>query len=48
MNRNGLYLIIAALVVAVGVVGYLYYQDRQQTTGVDISVGDSGISIEAK
>jgi predicted negative regulator of RcsB-dependent stress response len=48
MNRNGLYLIIGALVVAVGVVGYLYYQERQQTAGVDISVGKSGISIETK
>ncbi len=48
MNCNGLYLIIGALVVAVGVVGYLYYQERQQTAGVDISVGKSGISIQTK
>jgi predicted negative regulator of RcsB-dependent stress response len=48
MNRNGLYLIIGALVVVMGVVGYLYYQERQQTAGVDISVGESGISIETK
>ena len=49
MNRsNGLYLIIGALIVAVGVVGYLYYQDRQQTTGIDITVGKSGISVETK
>ncbi len=48
MNRNGLYLVIGALVVVVGVVGYLDYQDRQQTAGVDISVGKSGISIEKK
>lgn len=48
MNRNSLYLIIGALVIAMGVVGYLYYQERQQTAGVDINVGESGISIEAK
>jgi hypothetical protein len=48
MNRNGLYLIIGALVVAVSVVGYLYYQDRQQTAGIDISVGKGGISVETK
>ena len=47
MNCNGLYLIIGALVVIVGVVGYLYYQERQ-TTGVDITVGKSGMSIETK
>ena len=48
MNRNGLYMIIGALVVVTGVVGYLYYQEHQQTAGVDISVGKSGISIETK
>ncbi len=48
MNRNGLTLIIGALVVVVGVMGYFYYQDRQQTAGVDINVGKSGISIETK
>jgi hypothetical protein len=48
MNRSSLYMIIGALVVVMGVVGYLYYQERQQTAGVDISVGKSGISIETK
>jgi predicted negative regulator of RcsB-dependent stress response len=48
MNRNSLYLIIGALFVVVGVVAYLYYQERQQTTGIDINVGKSGISIESK
>ena len=48
MNRNGLYLLIGALIVAVGVVGYLYYQERQQTAGVDISVGKNSISIQTK
>lgn len=48
MNRNGLYLLIGALVIVTGVIGYLYYQERQQTAGVDISVGESGISIETK
>ena len=48
MNRNGLYLLIGALIVAVGVFGYLYYQERQQTAGIDINVGESGISIETK
>lgn len=48
MNGNGLYLIIGAMVVVMGVVGYLYYQERQQTVGIDISVGRSGISTETK
>ena len=48
MNRNVLYVIIAGLVVVATVVGYLLYQERQQTAGIDINVGKSGISIETK
>ena len=48
MNRNALYLIIGVLVVAVVVVGYLFYQERQKTSGIDINIGDGGISIETK
>ena len=48
MSRNGLYLIIGVLVVVVGVAGYLYYQERQQTAGIDINVGKNSISIETK
>ena len=48
LSRNSLYLLIAALTVAVAVLGYLIYQDRQQTDGVEISVGDQHISIEKK
>ncbi len=48
MNRNVLYLVIGALVVAAGVFGYMRYQERQKTTGIEINVGNSGISIEKK
>jgi predicted negative regulator of RcsB-dependent stress response len=48
MNRNALYLVIGALVIATVVVGYLFYQERQKTSGIDINVGKSGISIETK
>ena len=48
MNCNVLYLVIAALVVAAGVFGYMLYQERQKTTGIEINVGKSGISIEKK
>jgi hypothetical protein len=48
MNRNVLYLIIGALVVVAVVVGYLLYQERQQTTGIDINVGNGGVSIQTK
>ena len=48
MNRNVLYLIIGVLVVAAAVFGYQLYQERQKTTGIEINVGKSGISIEKK
>ena len=48
MSRNVLYLVIGALVVVVAVFGYQLYQDRQKTTGIQINVGKSGISIEKK
>ena len=48
MNRNILYAIIAALGVAAVVFGYQLYQERQKTTGVEINVGKSGITIEKK
>jgi hypothetical protein len=48
MNRNILYLIIGALIVAIAVFGYQLYQERQKTTGIDINIGKSGISIEKK
>lgn len=48
MNRsNVLYLAIGALgVVAIGL-GYYLYQERQKS-GVEISVGKAGVSIETK
>ena len=48
MNRNALYLVIAVLAVAAVVFGYQLYQERQKTTGIEINVGKSGISIEKK
>ncbi len=47
MSRNVLYLIIGALVVVTGVLGYWYYQDQQQPKGVEIKIGDGGVSIES-
>jgi hypothetical protein len=48
MNRNVLYLIIGALAVATAVLSYRFYQERQKTSGIEINVGKSGISIETK
>ena len=48
MNRNVLYLVVGVLVITAGVFGYMLYQERQKTTGIEINVGKSGISIEKK
>ena len=46
MNRNVLYLVIGMLAIAAVVFAYQLYQERQKTTGIEINVGKSGISIE--
>lgn len=48
MNRNTLILIIGALIVAVGVLGYLLYDAKKEPTGVQINVGKDGIKIEQR
>jgi RsiW-degrading membrane proteinase PrsW (M82 family) len=47
-RTNVLYMIIGALVVAVGVLGYWLYQSKKEPTGVEIKVGPGGLSIEKK
>jgi hypothetical protein len=43
-----LYLILGALVVAVVVLGYQLQQERNKKSGIDINIGEKGISIEKK
>ena len=44
MSKNVLYLVIGALVVGVAVVGYMLYEERQ--SGIEIEIGEKGISVE--
>jgi hypothetical protein len=48
MSRSVLYAAIGVLAIAAGVFGYQLYEERQRTTGVEISIGERGISIEKK
>lgn len=48
MSRNLLYLVVGALAVVAMVLGYQVYRERQKTTGVEINIGEHGISIEKK
>jgi predicted negative regulator of RcsB-dependent stress response len=47
-TRNILYLVIGLLIVVVAVLGYNLYQDRKQPKGVQINLGEKGISIQKK
>ena len=47
-NRNVLYLIIGALIVVVGVLGYNVYQSKKQPDGLQINVGPDGLKIQKK
>lgn len=48
MNRNLLYAIIGALAVVSALLGYQFYQERQKTQGISISIEKGGVSIEKK
>jgi hypothetical protein len=49
MNRNILlYGIICALAITAGVLGYKYYKEQQKPSGVEISIGKRGVTIEEK
>jgi len=47
LNRNTLTVLVCVLAVVAIVLGYQLYQERHKT-GVEISIGDRGISIEKK
>ena len=46
MSRNLLYAICVVFGVAIVVLGYLVYEDRQKAKGVEIKIDDNGISIQ--
>lgn len=46
MNRNGLYTIIAVLLIAVIGVGIYAYREQQKPDGVEIKIGRDGVSVQ--
>jgi len=48
MNRNILFIVVAALAVAVIVLGYLYYREQQKPEGIKIELGEKGLSVETQ
>jgi hypothetical protein len=47
-QTNVLYLIIGVLVVAVAVLGQQLYEAKKEPKGVQLHIGERGISIETK
>lgn len=47
-NRNVLFLIIGALIVGIGVLGYNLYQTKKEPAGMQINVGPDGLKIQNK
>ncbi|WOC16447.1 hypothetical protein [Pseudochrobactrum sp. MP213Fo] len=46
MNRNGLYILLGALIVVIiGFAAYTYQQESKPK-GVELKIGEQGVSIE--
>jgi hypothetical protein len=41
-------IIVGVLAVTVGVIGFELYQERHKTSGIEINIGERGISVEKK
>ncbi|HEY0233541.1 MAG TPA: hypothetical protein VGC86_00585 [Afipia sp.] len=48
MNRNVLYALLGALIVAVAVLGYNLYQERKEPQGLQINIGPGGVKVQDK
>jgi len=46
MKQNSLYLVIGVLIAAVVALGIYVYHEESQPDGVEIKIGNSGISVD--
>lgn len=46
MSRNSMYALIGALVVLVIGLGIYVYQEKSKPSGVELKIGENGVSIE--
>lgn len=46
MNRNGLYLVIGALIVVVAGFAIYTYQEETKPSGIEMKIGEGGVSIQ--
>lgn len=47
-SRNVLYILILALAVALGVVGYNLYEAKKEPKGLQINIGPNGVRVQDK
>ena len=46
MNRNGLYLIIGALIVVAAGLAVYVYREETKPAGIEMKIGEGGVSIQ--
>ncbi len=46
MNRNGLYVLLGALIVVVVGLGIYVYQEESKPDGIEMNIGKDGVTIE--
>lgn len=46
MNKNGLYVLLGALVVIIIGFSYYTYQQESKPKGVELKIGEQGVSIQ--
>lgn len=48
MNRRILVAVVVLLAAGVGVLGYQLYEEKKQPDGIEIKIGENGVSVEGK
>lgn len=48
MTTNLSYLVIGLLTAGIAVLGYLYYAETRDRSGIDIQIDEHGITMEEK
>ena len=48
MNRQILVAVVVLLAVGVGVLGDQLYEEKKQPDGIEIKIGENGVSVEGK
>lgn len=47
-SRNILYVLVGALIVGCGVLGYSLYQEKKEPSGLQINLGPDGLKVQNK